>query len=72
MKNQNALLSVQYAMRVTGDSEIPCHLSEIKQGDVYYQIDGAQKSELFRATGNAFSSDVNNQQVWSIPHEIYV
>lgn len=70
--NDQTLSSVQYALRITDDSEIPCHLSEIKQGDVYYQINGAQKSELFRATADAFPSEVNKQLVWSIPHELYV
>ena len=62
---------IQYAFRVDATRETPCHLSEIKRGDVFYQVNGNTKSELYRATGDAFSSDVNGNTVWSIPHELY-
>lgn len=62
---------VQYAMRITDLDEVPCHLSEIKKGDVYYLVRGAEKSPLFVATGDAFMTDVNRQPLWSIPHEVY-
>ena len=63
--------SIQYAFKVTPDEETPCHLSEIKQGDVYYLVVDSKRSELQRATEDAFSSDVNGKSVWSIPHVPY-
>jgi hypothetical protein len=71
MMPQPILNTVQYAFRITDTSETPCHLSEIKKGDVYYQVSGADKSELLIATGDAFATEVNHQMLWSIPHEIY-
>lgn len=63
--------NIQYAFRVDADEETPCHLSEIKKGDVFYLIQGAKRSELLRATENAYEAVVNERPVWSIPHEIY-
>lgn len=63
--------AIQYAFRVESDKETPCHVSEIKSGDVFYLVTGGKRSALFVATGDAFSSDVNNRLVWSIPHENY-
>jgi hypothetical protein len=62
---------IRYAFRIDRDTETPCHISELKNGDVFYMVQGGQKSNLLIATGDAFSSDVNGQLLWSIPHEIY-
>jgi hypothetical protein len=60
---------IQYAFRVEGDKETPCHVSDIKSGDVFYLVTDGKRSALCKATGDAFSSEVNNRLVWSIPHE---
>jgi hypothetical protein len=62
---------IHYAFRVDASQETPCHLSEIKKGDVFYFVKGGQKSALMTATEDAFSSEVNGQLLWSIPHDIY-
>lgn len=59
---------IQYAFRIEAGKETPCHLSEIKKDDVYYLVVDARKSELFKATDNAFGAEVNGKWVWSIPH----
>lgn len=62
---------IQYAFRVDDTQETPCHIADIKKGDVFYLVTGGQKSELFKATGDAISNKVNDQLHWSIPYEIY-
>lgn len=61
----------QYAYRINADKETPCHLREIKKGDVFYLMSNATKSELRKATEDAFCTVVNKDLVWSIPYEIY-
>lgn len=63
--------SIHYAYRIDSDKETVCHLSEIKKGDVFYLIVDAHKSELLRATGDAFNSNVNDKNIWSVPHAPY-
>lgn len=63
--------SIQYAYRIDSDKETPCHLSEIKKGDVFYWVVDAHKSELLQATDDAFNSDVNDKNSWSVPHAPY-
>lgn len=62
---------IKYAYRIDSDRETPCHLSEIKKGDVFYLMVGASRSELHRATDDAFIAHVNDNETWSIPHELY-
>lgn len=62
---------IQYAFRVDDKTETPCHLSSIKKGDVFYRVDGCQKSDLMIATDDAFSSVLDDQTVWSVPSEMY-
>lgn len=61
--------SIQYAYRIDTDRETPCHLSEIKKGDVFYWVRNAHKSELLKATADAFTTIVNGNEIWSVPHE---
>ena len=63
--------SIQYAYRVDSDKETPCHLSEIKKGDLFYLVVDAHKSDLLRATGDAFSSNINDKNSWSVLHVPY-
>jgi len=63
--------AIQYAYRIDSEKETPCHLSEIKKGDVYYWVVGSHKSDLLEATGDAFSVDVNDKKIWSVPHAPY-
>ena len=63
--------TIQYAFKVTEDEETPCHLSEIKKGDVYYLVVDSKRSELLKATEDAFNSNVSGKSVWSIPHVPY-
>jgi len=63
--------SIQCAYRVDSDKETPCHLSEIKKGDLFYWVVDAHKSDLLQATGDAFSSNVNDKDIWSVPHAPY-
>lgn len=63
--------SFQYAFRIDADKEIPCHLSEIKKGHIFYLVTNASKSELFKASEDAFSTEVNGKLIWSIPHEMH-
>jgi hypothetical protein len=62
---------IQYAFRVDDTQETPCHVADIKKGDVFYLVTGGHKSELYKATGDAISSAADGQLHWSIPHEIY-
>ncbi len=64
-------MSIEFAMRIEDDGEVPCHLSDLKKGNIYYLIRGTEKSPLYLATGDAVATDVNHQPLWSIPHEIY-
>ena len=63
--------TIQYAYRVDDATETPCHLSEIKKGNVFYFVNGSEKSALMIATADAFYTELNEQPVWSIPHEKY-
>ncbi|WP_191968667.1 hypothetical protein [Cellvibrio sp. KY-GH-1] len=63
--------SISYALKITGDEEIPCHLSELKRDDLFYLVQASKKSKLLIATDDAFQSDVNGQTIWSVPHEIH-
>lgn len=62
---------ISYVLKITGDEEIPCHLSELNRDDLFYLVQSSKKSELLIATDNAFQSDFNGQTIWSVPHEIH-
>lgn len=62
---------IRYAFRIDSDAETPCHISDLKEGDVFYMVSQGTKSELLQATGAPFTETINHQLVWSIPHEIY-
>ena len=63
--------SIQYAYRIDTDRETPCHLCEIKKGNVFYWVRNSHKSELLRATADAVSTIENGNVIWSVPHEAY-
>lgn len=62
---------IRFAFRIDSDAERPCHISDLKEGDVFYMVSQGTKSELLQATGAPFTEIVNHQVVWSITHEIY-
>lgn len=60
---------IRYALRLDGSVETPCHICELNNGDLFYLVTNTNKSELRRAIGEPFITEINTNAVWSIPYE---
>jgi hypothetical protein len=63
---------LQFALLLgTGWRETPCHISELKKGDVFYMVTDGAKGELRVATALPYSSQVDGDILWRIDSEPY-